>query len=112
MEHWPDLEPGLFHSPEARFDDPGAFVSKRHILGRERVVIGDDDELAVEFLRRPDPRGIEPRAVQVVRGEIAAVTAGGQQSAGGLRVIRLALAQYAEFGIERPSDDAGARRPA
>src|SRR5208337_3149106 len=100
MEHRADLEPGLLHSPEARFDDPGAFVSKRHVLGGERVVIGDDDELAVEFLRRLDLLGIESRAAQIVGVEIAAVAARDQQRAGRLRMIRLALAQEAEFGSE------------
>jgi hypothetical protein len=61
VEHRTHLEPGLFHSPEARLDDPGPFASKRHVLSRERIVIGDDEEPAIESLRRLDLRGIKLR---------------------------------------------------
>src|ERR1700722_2415452 len=57
---------------------PGAFVSQRHIFRRERIVIGNDDELAIEFLGGLDLSSIEPRAAEIIRGEIAAVAARGQ----------------------------------
>lgn len=74
------LELGPADAPEASVDDPGAFVSERDILGREGVVIGDDDEFAIEFLRRLDLCGIEPGTAQVIRGEITTLAARGQQT--------------------------------
>jgi hypothetical protein len=67
MEHRAHLKPGLFHSPEARFDDTATFISKCDVLGRQRVIIGDDDELAVELLRRLDLGGVEPGATGIIR---------------------------------------------
>jgi len=100
MEHRADLEPGLFHPAEAGFDDPGAFVSERHIFGRKRVVIGDDDELAVEFLGGLDLRGIEPGTAEVVGAEIAAIASRRQQRAGRLGVMLLALVEQLELDSE------------
>ena len=51
MEHRSNLKPGLLHPAKARFDDPAPFVAKRHILGGERLVVGDHHELTVEFCR-------------------------------------------------------------
>ena len=92
LEHRPHFQPGLFHAPEAGFDDPTAFVTKCDVLGRERVIVGDDHELAVELRRRLDLGGIKPRAACSVGCQVAAIAARGQQFAGRLRMIRLALA--------------------
>jgi hypothetical protein len=32
MKHRADLEPGLFHSPEASLNDPATFISKCDVL--------------------------------------------------------------------------------
>src|SRR6516165_11416169 len=53
----------------AGFDDPGAFVAECHVFSGERVVIGDDDELAVELFGRFDLGRIEPGTTEVVGGE-------------------------------------------
>jgi hypothetical protein len=42
----------LVFASEAGFNDPGALVAECHVFGRERVVIGNDEELAVELVKR------------------------------------------------------------
>ena len=69
----PQFEAGLLQPAEAGFDDPGALVAECDVLGRERVVIGDDDELAVELCGRLDLGRIEAGAAEVIGGKIAAV---------------------------------------
>jgi hypothetical protein len=65
----------LLHAPEARFNYPGAVVSKRHIFSGERVIIHNDHEFAIEFLCRLEFRSIERGAAQMIRGEITAAPA-------------------------------------
>src|SRR3954469_3929023 len=82
MEHWPHLKPGLLHAPEAGLDDGAASVSKRHIFGGERLVVGDDHPLAVKLLRHLDLGWIELRPAMPVRTEVAPITARSHQRAG------------------------------
>jgi hypothetical protein len=51
VKHRPDREPGGFHLAKAALDDPHALVAKGDVGDRERVVIGGQDELAIEMLR-------------------------------------------------------------
>jgi hypothetical protein len=55
----PNAQPGGLHPPEARFDDHHRLVAEAHVFGRERVVIGEQDILAVQALGRADGLGIQ-----------------------------------------------------
>ncbi len=57
-----------FGYPRAH-EDPGAFVAEDDVFGRQRVVIGDDDELVVELGGRPDLGGIEPGPAEIIDGK-------------------------------------------
>lgn len=96
----PQFEASLLQPAEAGFDDPGALVAECDVLGRERVVIGDDNELAVELCGRLDLGRIEAGAAEVIGGKIAAVAARGQERTGRLGMIGLTGGEPIEFAGE------------
>jgi hypothetical protein len=70
MKHRPHLKPGLLHPSEAGFNDPSSFVAKRDILGRQRVVVADHHELAVELFCGFDLRCIQLRTTPPIRTQV------------------------------------------
>src|SRR4051794_13763981 len=78
VEHRPHREPGRLHLPKAALDDPHALVAERDVGDRERVVVGGQDELAVQLLGSADLGLIQ---VQRDRQEFR-VRAGGWTSTG------------------------------
>ena len=70
MKHRPDLEPGGLHCLEAVLDNPHAFVAESDVGDRERVIIGCQDELAIQMLGSFDLVLVEVGTALVIEAEI------------------------------------------
>jgi len=91
MEHWtgfpaglrgprgPTSEPGRLHPAKTGFDDPDALVAQRDIGDRQRVVVGGEDELAVEMLGALDLVPVEIGPAVVVPAQIGPEALGAEQ---------------------------------
>jgi hypothetical protein len=87
VEHRPDPEPGGLHLAKAGLDDPHAFVAESDVGGGERIVVGGEDELAIELLGPMDFVTIDERPTLVIEREIRAEALGGDQPASRLGMI-------------------------
>src|SRR5690349_509555 len=89
------------HLRKDYFDDPHALVAERDVGDRERVVVGGQDELAVQLLGSADLGLIQVGPAVVILAQVGAEALGGEQPAGGLGVVRL---QARQLGLEDLED--------
>src|SRR3954451_9363653 len=81
--------------------DPHALVAERDVGDRERVVVGGQDELAVQLPGPADLGLIQVGPAVVILAQVGAEAPGGERPAGGLGVVRL---QARQLGLEDLED--------
>src|SRR3954452_1540618 len=88
------------HLRKDYLDDPHALVAERDVGDRERVVVGGQDELAVQLLGPADLGLIQVRPAVVILAQVGAEPLGGEQPTGGLGMIRMQARQLGPEELE------------